>query len=241
MQKLLFILQNHWKNILLVVLSLALITITSLHFILRNDKPLENNNALSEATIAKTDIDETSNNTVETVKKMHVDVKGAVKKAGVYEVTEDMMITDVIVLAGGFAKNAYQNGINLSKKVSDEMVIYVYTKAEIEDSKPVVDNTCAAPTYNICECVEENSSVIVPGESSTNQSVDKTDDKPAVVNINTASKTDLTTIKGIGESKAEAIISYREKNGKFTKIEDLKNVSGIGDAVFEKIKDYITV
>ena len=62
-----------------------------------------------------------------------------------------------------------------------------------------------------------------------------------LVNINTASKEELLTITGIGDSKAEAIISYREENGDFKAIEDIKNVSGIGDSLFEKIKEFITV
>lgn len=239
MQKILFLLQNYWKNILLVILGLALISVLSLHFILKDLNTPNNNNTLNEVALVNTDMNEPVCEE-EAVKKFYVDVKGAVKKTGVYEVSDGMIIMDVISLAGGFTKNAYQNGINLSKKVSSEMVIYVYTKDEIKKTLPVIDNPCSAPTYNICECVEENSSIIVPGKSN-NEKNENIDSKPALININTASKTELTTIKGIGESKAEAIISYREKNGNFTKLEDLKNVSGIGEAVFEKIKDYITV
>ena len=184
--------------------------------------------------------------------KFYVEVKGAVKTPGVYEATSDNIINDIIKLAGGFTKSAYTNNINLSRKVTAELVIYVYTKTEYkQNNQNAKDTTCNCATYDITNCTDNNLSEIVASDSSdysasnnTTSSSDKnvtssnTNEK---ININTASKEELVTLNGIGDAKANDIINYRNSNGKFNSIEDLKNVSGIGDALFAKIKDYITV
>lgn len=159
--------------------------------------------------------------------KIIVDVKGAVTTPGVYELTDTNTVMDAINTAGGLTKLSDTSNINLSKKLTDEMVIIVYTKEEIRKMKT---ETTSCPTYNNA-CVTESDEKAKITNTETNQKV----------NINTADITTLQTLSGIGESKAEAIIEYREKNGNFQKIEDIKNVSGIGDAVYEKIKDNITV
>lgn len=174
--------------------------------------------------------------------KQYVDIKGAVLSPGVYEVEEGTIINDVINLAGGFTEDADQNGINLSKKVEDEMVIYIYTKKEISsnDSTKNTSNShtsCTSTSYNINDCVEKTESIITNKESNEKEETEKS----GIVNINTASQSELMTLSGIGDTKAKAIIDYRNTNGAFKKIEDLLNVNGIGDAIFEKIKDYITI
>lgn len=195
-------------------------------------------------------IEEVSTNT-----KIHVDVKGAVKKPGVYTVNEGTIIEEVIKLAGGFQTKAYQNGINLSKKVKDEMVIYIYTKTEIAEKEKEqeksqnelanLNETCKVPDYSICECVQDKVSIIetdpnAPSLSDSNKEDSKKEEN-TLVNINTATVEELTSISGIGESKAKAIIAYRVENGKFQNITDIMNVSGIGESLFAKIKDYITI
>ncbi|MCI9281605.1 MAG: hypothetical protein HFI49_05080 [Bacilli bacterium] len=156
----------------------------------------------------------------------------------------DSIVNDVVKIAGGYTTNAYQNGINLSKKIKDEMVIYIYTKSEMakylenNDNNSIIKNDCNTPDYNICECVNDKYSIIEVGSNNRNDS-DNSEIK--VININNAGVSELSTLVGIGESKAQAIIKYREDNGKFTKIEDIMNVSGIGEKAFEKIKDFITI
>lgn len=180
----------------------------------------------------------------QTESKWHVDIKGAVKNPGVYEISKENIINDVIKLAGGFSKNAYKNNINLSKKVSDELVIYVYSKSEYQklnkEEEKIVE--CNCPTYDISDCTNDGSSIIVNDNSNNSLIVDdkNEDNSKKLININTASLEELTTLNGIGESKAKVIIEYRNKT-KFQTIEDIKNISGIGDKAFEKIKDYITV
>lgn len=157
----------------------------------------------------------------------YVDVKGSVKKPGVYKVEKNSIVNDVIKLAGGFTKNAYTKNINLSKHVSDEMVIYVFNKNEFTTTTTIEKNDASFTTevINYDNCI-----------TTTNETTTKSD----IVNINTASKEELMSISGIGASKADLIIAYRLEH-KFSKIEDIMNVSGIGESLFEKIKKYITV
>ena len=168
-----------------------------------------------------------------------VDIKGAVKNPGVYEVKEDTIINDLIELAGGLNEDADTSIINLAKKVKNEDLIIIYTKEEVENSNvvdtvvKVVDKECVCPNIKNDGCI--NNEV-----DSTISNFNDSDDEKGLVNINTASKEELMSITGIGESKADAIIEYRKSN-KFNSIEDIKNVSGIGNALYEKIKDYIEV
>ena len=133
-------------------------------------------------------------------------------------------------MAGGLTENADTSVLNLSKKIEDEMVIIVYSKQEVIDFKK---------TKEIEKQVEEKCEN--SNETLINGACIKTEEKTSTkVNINTASKEELMTLSGIGESKAEDIIKYREKE-QFITIEDIKKVSGIGDSLFAKIKENITV
>ena len=143
--------------------------------------------------------------------KIIVDIKGEVKNPSTYEVNIDDRVFDVINLANGLTENADVTEINLSEKVYDEMVIIIPSK-----------NT------NI-----ENSS-----NELTNNNQIKKDSK---ISINSASIEELMTLDGIGKAKAKNIIDYRNKKGKFKSIEEIKNVSGIGETLFEKIKNNIKV
>jgi len=172
--------------------------------------------------------------------KMHVDIKGAVQNPGVYEINKNTIINEVILLAGGFNSNAYTKNINLSKKLVDETVIYVYTKYEYSLlSKPEPKEECVCPEPEITTCIESGSSIIENSKENHEESSDEIN--TTLININTASQEELMSLNGIGEAKAKSIIEYRISNGNFQSIENIKNVSGISDNVYEKIKDYITV
>ena len=172
---------------------------------------------------------------------VRVDVKGAVLNPGVYVVDSDSCINDIIVLAGGLKNNASTKYINLSKKVSDEMVINVFTSTEIKNMEKSnnIKEECKCETIYINEC--SSSTVIEKGESSTDEVKNNNTQESKLVSINTATKDELMSLSGIGEAKANAIIEYRNQNGNFNKIEDILNVSGISENVFEKIKEDITV
>ena len=163
----------------------------------------------------------------DTSESVYVDIKGSVKKPGVYKVDKTSIVNDVIKLAGGFTKNAYTKNINLSKHVSDEMVIYVFNKKEIVSITTTNKIACNCETIEVNNCIDKNS---ISDNNSNNK-----------ININTATLDELLTLKGIGQSKAEAIIKYREENGNFNTIEDIQKVSGLGGTIYSKIKDYITV
>ena len=164
-----------------------------------------------------------------------VDVKGEVNTPGVYELTKENTVMDAINKAGGLTKKSDTSNINLSKKLEDEMVIIVYSKEEIKK----METKTECPTYNdACVCEDDEKSKL------DNQNVPKAQDNQkskTKININTADLNNLQTLNGIGESKAKAIIEYREKNGNFKTIEDIKNVPGIGDSTYENIKNNITV
>ena len=157
-------------------------------------------------------------------KKVIVDIKGSIVNPGVYEVDRTSRVMDVISLAGGLLEDADTSLINLAKVVSDEMTIIIYSKEEVSLDKE--ECLCDCPLINNDACIKEEDTKV---------------EEDNYVNINTCSKEELMSINGIGEAKAKAIIDYREKNGNFNTIEDIRNVSGIGDALFEKIKTYITV
>lgn len=165
----------------------------------------------------------------------YVDIKGAVKEPGVYKLKENSRVIDVINASGGLSDNADTSILNLSKKITDEMLIIVYTSDEINAYKSNSINS----TSKISEKIESSKTTIDENNDAEIKTNAKTNSD--LININTASKDILLNLTGIGSSKAEKIIKYREENGNFTKIEDIKNVSGIGDAIFEKIKDKITV
>lgn len=154
-----------------------------------------------------------------------VHICGAVKAPGVYELSQGSRIYQAVEMAGGFLSEADQSFLNLAQPVADGMKITVWTRQEAET---------AAQGQGIALPGTENG---YPKEANAaEESETKTK-----VNINTAGKEELMTLRGIGASRAEDIIAYREKHGSFQKIEDIMKVSGIKDAAFEKIKDDITV
>lgn len=167
-----------------------------------------------------------------------VDIKGAVKNPGVYQLDCSSIVNDVIASAGGLKSTASTLDINLSKKICNEMVIIISTKNQVaKEEKSTQICECESVTINNCEkeTITSNEENTIQNNNSINTSVS------GKISINTATKEQLMTLSGIGESKAIAIIEYRQTNGEFKSIEDIKNVSGIGDSLFEKIKEHITV
>lgn len=179
------------------------------------------------------------------INTIFVDIKGAVKTPGVYKLNENSRVIDAIDKAGGLNKSADTSTINLSKKLEDGNVIIIYTKDKIEEIKKqevvieYIEKECSCPDVDNSACIKDDDIVIEKDVEKTDESeIDNSNNK---VSLNSATKEQLMTIKGIGESKAEDIINYRQENGEFKSIEDIKNVKGIGDALFDKIKEYITL
>jgi len=169
-----------------------------------------------------------------------VDIKGRIKKPGVYQISKtlDRRISDVVTMAGGFLNDADTSVTNLAKKIFDEMVIIIYSKDEvkefskIKEKEEIQNNVC----INECDSCIEKDNVVNDNEIAKEEQSDEI----ILININKANKDELMTLPGIGESKALAIIEYRN-NKLFEKIEDIMNISGIKESAFEKIKDFITV
>lgn len=169
------------------------------------------------------------------IKMLKVDIKGAVKTPGLYEMEEGKRVEDVIQVAGGLTSEADSSMIHLSKVLTDEMVILIYTKEEIRKMKEgtyegvAMQQECHCPAITNDGCINKE-------EAETN--ISSTAKK---ISINTASLSELMNIPGIGKVKAESIIQYRKENGLFQKIEDIQKVKGIGAQTYEKIKGDITL
>ena len=140
-----------------------------------------------------------------------VDVKGAVKSPGIYDLPVGSRVHDAVQKAGGLTEEADRKSLNLAQKVSDEALVYVPTKGEEAASQQAASGT-------------------TPSTS-----------KEKKVNLNKASLEELKQVKGLGGKRAQDIIDHREANGKFKSVDELKKVSGIGAKTIEKLKDYVTV
>lgn len=222
-----YYLKKYWKYLLTLILVLFLFAIIG-YFKEKNDE-------ISTKSIKKlSNVSKKTSN----LKTLFVDVKGAVNAPGVYELEDGKRVIDAINLAGGFSDKADTINVNLSKRLTDEMFIVIYTKQEIYNYKKSNETSnincasfeCVCPDVKNDACIEKN----LKAENNKKEANNK-------VSINNATKEDLMSLNGIGESKANAIINYRNENGLFKQIEDIKNVSGIGDSVFEKIKNNITL
>ena len=140
-----------------------------------------------------------------------VDVKGAVKSPGIYDLPVGSRVNDAVQKAGGLTEQADSKSLNLAQKVSDEALVYVPAKGE--------------------ESASEKTGSGAPSSTS----------KDKKVNLNKASMEELKQVKGLGGKRAQDIIDHRETNGKFKSVDELKKVSGIGAKTIEKLKDYVTV
>ena len=140
-----------------------------------------------------------------------VDVKGAVKSPGIYDLPVGSRVHDAVQKAGGLTEEADSKSLNLAQKVSDEALVYVPTKGEEAASQQAASGTASSTS------------------------------KEKKVNLNKASLEELKQVKGLGGKRAQDIIDHREANGKFKSVDELKKVSGIGAKTIEKLKDYVTV
>lgn len=169
------------------------------------------------------------------IEKIHVEIKGEVVTPGVYELLPESRVIDLIKLAGGLTENAVLANINQAKKLKDEMVVVIYNQNDL------IEEIKTEYVYLECTCPEVKNDACIKEEVEENEEVtEEVKDENKKVSINNASLEELMTLKGIGEKTANKIIEYRSEN-KFETIEDIKNVSGIGDSLYEKIKDSITI
>lgn len=182
----------------------------SLFFLFKPSPPQQEPPMAIEAKEPETDAPQPAE-TVSTDDRIFVDIKGQVERPGLYELSPHERVDGVVEMAGGFTKDADRNAVNLALKVSDEMMVYVPKKGEVESPLP-------------------------PGSPSGTSG-----GEAALVNINSATSEEIQTLPGIGPSKAAAFIQYREENGPYRSVDDIKNISGIGEKTFERLKELITV
>ncbi|RGH03655.1 hypothetical protein DWW59_10550 [Firmicutes bacterium AF16-15] len=182
----------------------------------------------SDGSTGRTELSDASS---EEAKTLVVHICGAVSAPGVYELPAGSRIIDAVEAGGGFLPEADEACCNLAEEIVDGCQIYIMTKTE----------SCA-------DGQTEKKAGIQTSPDSDMQTTDRnvrSNSAPALenglVNLNTADIAALMTLPGIGESRAKAIISYREQHGAFAQIEDIMKISGIKQAAFSKIKDKITV
>ena len=219
-----------WGLLFFVFFSLMSINCYQVYLLSREE---DNNDIILENEVKEEVVAEKKEEVIEKVK---VDIKGAIKKPGVYELDSNSIINDVIKLAGGLKTNASTKYLNLSKKILDEMVINIYTESEVKKMKEPVD-VCEVKDQDLTNC--DDATIIVTNPDSNKDISNSNEVVDNKVSINDGTKEELMTLSGIGEVKAQAIIDYRNKNGKFSKIEDLMKVSGIGESTYNQIKDNI--
>lgn len=216
------------------IITIILILLIILYVIITKKKLNDNANSDFSILSENPSAEQTQINNKEPESLCSIDIKGAIKKPGVYEANCNSIVNDIIKLAGGLIDSADTSVINLAKKITNEMVIIIYTKDEVKNSNivknvvKIVEKECKCPNIQNDGCLNTD---IKEDITNTNN----------IININSATMEELQKISGIGEAKAKAIITYREKNGKFKSITDIMNVDGIGEKFFNQIKDYITV
>ncbi len=213
------------KNKVFIILVVIISVILSIVLINQGNKKVEE---------VSPKIKTTKSNKVET-KRIKVDLKGCINNPGVYEFLDYNRVIDAIEKAGGLTENADTSNINLSKKLDDEMVIYIYSKEELEEKKQNKElSSEIVSSDNSYNNISSNETALyeVPNEQKELNT--------GKVSINNASAEELMTLPKIGESKANAIIEYRKKQA-FLKLEDLMKVSGIGKSTYELLKDKIAL
>ncbi len=213
-----------YKKGLVVLAIIVIVIITALGYIIsvKNNEVLLPSSNEENKKLEVTVNDDNANQEIvkeedKEISKIIVDINGAVKNPGIYELEEGMRVNDVIEAAGGLTDEAdtdyVSKNINKARIVSDEEKLYI----------PKIGDDLSSLEQN-----NDSGSIYISAVPN------------GKINLNTATKQQLVTLKGIGDTFAQRIIDYR-KDKKFNSIEDIKNVKGIGDKTFEDIKDYITV
>lgn len=217
--------QNWWRKIKiwqLIVVTCGVVLLGIAVFLFVSQQEKEDKELLIE-TSSTTEV------TVDTIKeqendkskssKIYVDISGAVKQPGVYQLTQGARLFDLLKQAGGLTEDAAIQTVNQAMIIQDQQKIIILTQAQAESL-----DTESINNGNLEGKSDEKS----PKESGK-------------ININQADLTQLQQLSGIGEKKAQAIIDYRNENGSFKTIEDLAKVTGIGEKTVEKLRDSITI
>ncbi len=220
------------KNILICII--AIITIISGIYFMIEQKTSQNN-----IVIENTNLEENDDEIIETKKdnkieddtieenKIYVYVTGEVKNNGIVILNNGARISDAIEAAGGLTENADISEINMVYELQDGIKLSIPNKQQIEENEKF--------NYIITNSNDNQSEETIIKNTSENK------ENNDLININNATQTELETLPGIGPSLALNIINYRKENGRFSSIDEIKNVKGIGDSKYENIKRYICI
>ena len=187
--------------------------------------------------------------------KIKVYVVGEVKNPSVVTIEKGQIIEDAVLLAGGFTENADVENINLAYVLTENVMLQIRPKKDISEKdiseKDISEKDISEKDVPEKESIPQNTSeeksdkiftgINIVSDSGGAVVGENTESLNLKININTASKEQLTELPGVGPAIADNIIAFSQENGRFEKIEDIMNVSGIGDAKFKRLKDLITV
>ena len=204
------------RKMAMITVAVAFVVAGIYFFSQQGEDPADTEDIFS-VTAKEAEMEQSLNESAAEPEIIKVDVKGAVKSPGIFTAQAGDRVIDLISAAGSFTDKADKDKVNFAQIVEDQMVIYV---PEIgEEDKGYLENMQVG-----------SSGDAVSGGTSG-----------GLVNLNTATQEDLETLTGIGPSKANAILEYRETVGKFKEVDELKKVTGIGDKTFERLRDSISV
>ncbi|QNK48087.1 helix-hairpin-helix domain-containing protein [Brevibacterium sp. PAMC23299] len=204
------------RKMTMITVAVAFVAGGIYFFSQQGEDPAETEDIFS-ITAKEAEMEQSINESAAEPEIIKVDVKGAVKSPGIFTAQAGDRVIDLISAAGSFTEKADTDKVNFAQIIEDQMVIYVPEIGE-EDKGDL-----------------ENIQVGTSGDAITKGT------SGGLVNLNTATQEDLQTLTGIGPSKANAILEYRETIGKFKEVDELKQVTGIGDKTFERLRDSISV
>ena len=204
------------RKMTMITVAMAFVAGGIYFFSQQGEDPADTEDIFS-VTAKEAEMEQSVNESAAEPEIIKVDVKGAVKSPGIFTAQAGDRVIDLISSAGSFTEKADTDKVNFAQIIEDQMVIYVPEIGE-EDKGNL-----------------ENIQVGTSGDAVTKGT------SGGLVNLNTATQEDLQTLTGIGPSKADAILEYRETVGKFKEVDELKQVTGIGDKTFERLRDSISV
>lgn len=237
------------KIIIIVILIIVAATVCYYAYAKEKDNTIEELGIESNETQIENSEGNSEKNNNKTTIKVHI--SGAVQNEGVIELEENSRIADAVEKAGGYTEDASVEEINLAYMLEDGMKIKIPTKEEVKNqTQPQnwIQTDYQAAGQEEYQSSEQSQIQSIGGQTqntnisyATSSKSNKSNKTTQKVNINTATQAELETLPGIGENTAIKIITYRKEQGKFKSIEDIKQVSGIGESKYKKMKDLITI
>ena len=210
-----------YRNKIVVFVMLSLLMILSVVYTWQRQRTTHEFVSDDLMKIEETVVSETSESE-EILQDIIVDIKGAVKLPGVYQMTTQDRVIDLIEKAGGILANGDTETVNLAQKLTDQMSITILDKNQVQE-------------------LSTNNGEGIDSANKELQNFWNISSQTSKIDINTADISQLETLPGIGPSKANAIVTYREEHGSFQSIEDIQNVTGIGAKTYEKLQESIQV